>query len=150
MEIPLIHWNIWQCFLSTDFPLISAWNYRNVTPSTNHRHTLVTTSKHGSMSSRNKVMWELYYKYIVIVAWIQIFWDNVCHLILFNCILINWAESCCCTSVIHNYKNVRWGQELAEDNTWCNGPGTDFEVTFMFGEHDIKIYSGDFLRLIKE
>ncbi|XP_055701397.1 uncharacterized protein LOC129800784 [Phlebotomus papatasi] len=45
--------------------------------------------------------------------------------------------------VIHNHKNNSWGEEIVESNTWIDGPGEEFILTFLFTNRDITVYTDD-------
>lgn len=49
-------------------------------------------------------------------------------------------------NVTHNYKSSGiWNDEVVEKNTWIDGPGREFNLTFFFDDKDILIYnSGGF------
>jgi len=46
-------------------------------------------------------------------------------------------------SVVHNFKSGTWQDEIVEENTWIDGPGQTFVLTFLFTDTDITVYTED-------
>lgn len=47
-------------------------------------------------------------------------------------------------TVLHNSKtNGKWNGETAETNSWIDGPGQQFVLTFHFTDSDVLVYSDD-------
>lgn len=72
--------------------------------------------------------------------------------IAFSLIVDHWVNNAYCLATIFKPRNImqhlyqtdgKWHRIAESPNTWTDGPGTEFVLTFHFGDTELLVYAGD-------